>query len=91
MASASFPVKRRGHVSAEHGSHPKEIALFLRGISQNLIWGQGGLSFIASDYILESNRLGGGWNTGGIYLLQNPEVLKEVRELLAKPIYFGLI
>ena len=91
MASASFPVKRRGRVSAEHGAHLKEIALFLRGISQNLVWGQGGLSFIASDYILKSNGLGGGWNASSIYLLQNPEVLKEVRELLAKLIYFGLI
>jgi hypothetical protein len=78
-------------VSTEYGSHPKEIALFVRGISQNLVWGQRGVSFIASDYILKSNGLGSGWNARSIYLLQNPEVLKEVGELLAKLIYFGLI
>ena len=64
---------------AEHGAHPEEVAFFLRGVGQNLVWRQGGLRSIVSDYILKSNGLGGGSNTGGIYLLQNPEMLKEVR------------
>ena len=83
--------KSIGHRLAEHGTHPEEITFFLRCVSQNLVWGQGGLSFITPDYILKSNGLGGGWNASSIYLLQNLEVLKEVRELLAKPIYFSLI
>jgi hypothetical protein len=66
----------------QHGPHAEEAALGLGGVGEDVLGREGGTRFVGAHHVVQGDGVGSGRDALRVYLLEDLEVVDDLRELL---------